>query len=121
MDDWLAGLSTGYFHQQSILSCLENIKNGGFNSIEVCSAPSHLDYHNSADVIKAHALIREVGMNVYSFHAPFAEYIDISSSSNSVHRNALEEIHMAADAARRGKQYLEDILRRAALSHRGDL
>ena len=99
MDVWPAGLSTGCFYQQSILSCLETIKNGGFNSIEVSSTPSHLDYHNSADVIKAHALIRELEMNVYSFHAPFAEYIDISSPRNSVRRNALEEIYMAADAA----------------------
>ena len=88
MDVWPAGLSTGCFYQQSILSCLETIENGGFNSIEVCSTPSHLDYHNSAVVL------------------------ELGSFGNDW------EI---LERARRGKQYLEDILRRAALSRRGDL
>ena len=40
MDDWPDGLSTGCFYQQSILTCLETIKDHGFDSIEVCSLPN---------------------------------------------------------------------------------
>ena len=42
MDVWPVGLSTGCFYQQSILTCLNAIKQGGFDLIEVCSVPSHL-------------------------------------------------------------------------------
>jgi sugar phosphate isomerase/epimerase len=38
-------------------------------------------------------------MRAYSFHAPFADHIDISSLSTSVRVNALREIFAAADAA----------------------
>ena len=99
MDAWPVGLSTGCFYQQSILSCLETIKEGGFDWIEVCSTPSHLNYHSSGDVEQAHLRIRELELKACSFHAPFAEHIDISSTSDSIRKNALREISLAAEAA----------------------
>ena len=46
MSDWPVGLSTGCFFQKSIFDCLETISRGGFNIIEICSFPAHLDYHD---------------------------------------------------------------------------
>jgi len=44
-------------------------------------------------------MIRELGLNAFSFHAPFAEHIDITAL-NTHHRNvARDEIFKAADAA----------------------
>jgi sugar phosphate isomerase/epimerase len=99
MDVWPVGLSTGCFYQRKILSCLETIKSGGFHLIEVCSVPTHLDYHNLPDVRLASVRIRELGMKAHSFHAPFAQRIDISSPSGSIRKNALTEIYRAAEAA----------------------
>ena len=101
MDAWPVSLSTGCFYQLNILSCLKTIKDGGFDSIEVCSTLSYLDYHNSAAVRRVHLCIRELGMKACSFHAPFADQIDISSPSDPVRENALAEICRAAEAAAR--------------------
>ena len=48
MTDWPIGLSTGCFYHQSILDCLLVIRESGFSTIEICSSPTHLDYHNPA-------------------------------------------------------------------------
>ena len=40
------GLSTGAFWRANILDCLAPIREAGFRSIEVASAPSHLDFHD---------------------------------------------------------------------------
>jgi sugar phosphate isomerase/epimerase len=41
----------------------------------------------------------ELGFEAYSFHAPFAEHIDISSPDTNIRRRSCEEILRAADAA----------------------
>src|SRR5271165_1146594 len=99
MSDWPVGLSTGCFYQGSIFDCLEVISRGGFNIIEVCSLPVHLNYHDGEMVARAARLVEELGMETYSFHAPFADHIDISSSDPSLRKKALAEIIQAAEAA----------------------
>lgn len=99
MSDWPIGLSTGCFYQTSILDCLEPIRAAGFGMIEVCSFPAHLDYHDSAAVKRAGALIAELDLEPYSFHAPFAEHIDITSLDGQVRERSLLEILRAAEAA----------------------
>ena len=79
MSDWPVGLSTGCFYHTNILDCLETIHNSGFSMIEVCSFPAHLDYHDSTRVREAARRIDELGMEPYSFHAPFADHIDITA------------------------------------------
>lgn len=99
MSDWPVGLSTGSFYQRSIFDCLEFIRNSGFSMIEVCSFPAHLDYRDHQAVQRAAHRIEELGIEPYSFHAPFADHIDITSL-NPEHRNlALQEILKAAEAA----------------------
>lgn len=99
MSDWAVGLSTGCFWRTSIFDCLEDIRNSGFGRIEVCSAPAHLDYHDIDGVKRAAALIEELGLETYSFHAPFAEHIDITAPDAHARDCAQKELLKAADAA----------------------
>lgn len=99
MNIWPIGLSTGCFYQKSIVDCLEMIRESGFSIIEVCSAPRHLDYHDANAVRTAAARIDELGMAAYSFHAPFADHIDISALEPERRERALREILQAVEAA----------------------
>ena len=78
MSDWPVGLSTGCFYQLSIFDCLEQIRCGGFTMIEICSSPAHLNFHDIATVKKTSQFLKSLGMEAYSFHAPFID-VDISS------------------------------------------
>lgn len=99
MSDWPVGLSTGCFWQTSIFDCLEDIRNSGFGRIEICSFPAHLDYHDLKKVKRADALIHKLGLEPYSFHAPFADHIDITAPDPHARDLAQRELFKAADAA----------------------
>jgi sugar phosphate isomerase/epimerase len=99
MTDWPIGLSTGCFYQQSILDCLPVIRESGFGTVEVCSSTSHLDYHNLAMVHRTAETLRHLGMEAYSFHAPFADNIDIASLDKERRQESLAEVLQAAEAA----------------------
>lgn len=99
MTSWPIGLSTGCFYHQSILDCLPLIRESGFSMIEVCSSPEHLDFRDSKSVHQAAERIRELGMEAYSFHAPFAPNIDIASSNTAQRAKSVAEIFKAAEAA----------------------
>ncbi len=99
MTNWPVGLSTGCFHQQNILDCLETIRASGFHLIEVCSSPAHLDYHDLEAVRRAIRRIDELGMETYSLHAPFADHIDITSLNQQRREEAVGELLQAVEAA----------------------
>jgi Sugar phosphate isomerases/epimerases len=99
MSDWAVGLSTGCFYRTNILECLQPIRESGFSMIEVCSSPSHLDYHDLAAVHRAAGRISELGMTAHSFHAPFADHIDISALEKQRREESLREIFQAVEAA----------------------
>ncbi len=99
MVDWPIGLSTGCFYRTDIRDCLADIEAIGFHQVEVCSSPDHLDYHHPAEVTAAADQLAAQGLEVHSFHAPFADDIDITAPDPTAHRRALDEIHAAADAA----------------------
>lgn len=99
MSDWAVGLSTGCFWQTSIFDCLEDIRDLGFGRIEICSFPAHLDYHDVDSVRRAAALIDELGLETYSFHAPFSDRIDISAPDPRARESARNELFKAAEAA----------------------
>jgi sugar phosphate isomerase/epimerase len=99
MTDWPIGLSTGCFYHQSILDCLPIIRESGFSKIEICSSPTHLDYHDPNATRRAAECIDELGMEAYSLHAPFADNIDIASSNEAQRNAALAEVLQAAEAA----------------------
>ncbi|HEY6322682.1 MAG TPA: sugar phosphate isomerase/epimerase family protein [Thermoanaerobaculia bacterium] len=99
MDSWPVGLSTGCFFQRGILDCLEEIRGAGFSRIEVCSFPRHLDYHDREACERTAARIRELAITPESFHAPFAETIDITALDSGERQAALAELLRAAEAA----------------------
>ncbi len=99
MSDWPVGISTGCFYQTSIFDCLEDIRRGGFCMIEICSFPAHLDYHDHDAVRRAGDRIEALGMEAYSFHAPFADDIDITATDEKGRNHARHEIMQAAEAA----------------------
>jgi sugar phosphate isomerase/epimerase len=99
MTSWPIGLSTGCFYHRGILDCLALIRESGFSMIEVCSSPEHLDFRDLKSVHLATERIRELGMEAYSFHAPFAPRIDIASSHDAQRIASVMEILKAAEAA----------------------
>lgn len=99
MATWPIGLSTGCFYQTNILDCLDLIRESGFSMIEVCFSPNHLDFHDSRAVLLAANRISVLGMEAYSFHAPFAHGLDISSLNADERERGLNEILQAAEAA----------------------
>lgn len=99
MTDWPIALSTGCFYQRSIFDILGPVRDAGFCEIEVCSSPKHLDYHNVEEVRRAREQMRALGQHPVSFHAPFAERIDITSLSRPVRDAAVQELISACEAA----------------------
>ena len=83
----------------NILDCLDTIRSSGFSMIEVVFSPAHLDYKNLSAVREAANKIDALGMEVYSFHAPFATDIDISSPDPLLRAEAVREMLAACDAA----------------------
>jgi sugar phosphate isomerase/epimerase len=99
MKPWNIGLSTGCFYMRRIFDVMDAVRESGFESIEVCSFPSHLDYHNRDDVRDAGRRLRKLGVRPVSFHAPFSEAIDITDLDPKRRENAVRELIMACDAA----------------------
>ncbi|MGZ5019989.1 MAG: sugar phosphate isomerase/epimerase family protein, partial [Chthoniobacterales bacterium] len=99
MTSWPIGLSTGCFYHRNILDCLPLIRENGFSMVEVCSSPEHLDFSDLKSVHRAAQRIKDLGMEAYSFHAPFAPNIDIASSDPAQRVTSLAEIFKAAEAA----------------------
>lgn len=93
------GLSTGAFWRASLLDCLEPIRGAGFRRIEIASSPSHLDFHDRSACAAAAQRIRALELEVHSFHAPFADHIDISALDSGRRDVAVREISRAAEAA----------------------
>jgi len=99
MTNWPIGISTGCFYQTDIMECLETIRASGFSLIEVVFSPAHLNYKDPAAVQRAALKIQALGMEAYSFHAPFASDIDISSTNLDCREYSLDEILIAVEAA----------------------
>lgn len=99
MNNWPIGLSTGCFYRTPLADCLETIRESGFSMVEVVFSPEHLDYRNRQAVQEAALLIDRLGMEAYSFHAPFGADIDISSLELARREYALDEILRAVEAA----------------------
>jgi sugar phosphate isomerase/epimerase len=99
MKPWNIGFSTGCFYNHPIFDVLAEIRASGFECIEVCSFPAHLDYHDQDAVLRAGEEIRSLGLRPVSFHAPFADRIDITALDAGKRRMAVEELLTACEAA----------------------
>lgn len=99
MTVWPIGLSTGCFYERSIFDILEPVREAGFQRIEICSFPAHLDYHDGEACRAAARRIDELGLEPLSFHAPFAAEIDVTAFDKEIRRRSQAEILVAAEAA----------------------
>jgi sugar phosphate isomerase/epimerase len=99
MIEWPIALSTGCFYRRSIFDILEPVRDAGFRQIEVCSFPAHLDYHNRDDVCRARDRLRALQIHPASFHAPFADRIDITALDERAREASVAELILACEAA----------------------
>jgi sugar phosphate isomerase/epimerase len=99
MIEWPVALSTGCFYRRRIFDILEAVRDAGFREIEVCSFPQHLDYHNVAEVRQAAERLRALQIHPASFHAPFADYIDITALDTPRREAGVQELLRACEAA----------------------
>lgn len=99
--EWPIALSTGCFYRRPIFEILPDVYEAGFRQIEVCSFPAHLDYHNEDSVGLAANALRELEISPVSFHAPFAEQIDITALDDGVRETSVCELFLACEAAAR--------------------
>jgi len=99
MSDWPTGLSTGCFYRTPILEALPLVRDGGFTLVEICSFPAHLNYHDTALVEATSAMLRNLGIEANSMHAPYAERIDISSHDPQQREDSVNELFAATSAA----------------------
>lgn len=99
MGEWPVGLSTGCFYRTKITDCLAAIRSAGFSMLEICSFPAHLDYRDQSAIQTAASMLNELGLEAYSFHAPFADHIDVTSNDASQRQRSVDEMLIAASAA----------------------
>lgn len=99
MSDWPVGISTGCFYYMDFFDCIGPICHGGFSMIEIASSRGHLDYHDKNAMAKAAHTLDKMGIEAYSFHAPFREDIDVTSLDAGARDHACEEICSAVEAA----------------------
>jgi len=99
MSDWNIGLSTGLFYQLNFLDCLVAIQEAGFEYLEICSYPVHLNYHDPHSIELAVTAMNDLGLQAISFHAPFGDPIDITSTHEETRIHARQELMKAIDAA----------------------
>lgn len=98
---WPIALSTGCFYQQPISACLEPIRRAGFEWLEICSSPAHLNFHHESRLRDARRQLDNLGLKPYSLHAPFADDVDISAEDDNIRdygrREMLQAVHAAAE------------------------
>lgn len=106
--DWQIGISTGIAYEQPIASVIGPLARAGFKTVEVSTAPRHLDVGNAAQVEEAASLLRSEGLRVHSLHAPFGHDVNFTSPEEIQRRRALDTLIRAADALARmhGRLYV---------------
>lgn len=93
------GLSTGCFYTSEIDQALLDIRDGGFDLVEICFSPDRLDYHDLSSVKHVRARLGELGLEAYSMHENFPPFCDLSSPDPTQRRRSLDEVLAAAYAA----------------------
>lgn len=93
------GISTGCFYRTPIEEVLHWFGSSGFSELEICSFPAHLDFHQTDQVEQAAKALAGAGLIARSFHAPFADHIDIASWDKLVRKESVSEMRRACEAA----------------------
>jgi len=93
MDVFKAGISTFIFEDNPLsVKELKQIKEAGFNLIEVWGRKPHFDLENPNALKKIKSSITSLGIKVASFHAPFGEPYDLSSCDKDIRRGAVKDM-----------------------------
>jgi len=95
---WTTGISTGIGYRHPIESTLEPIREAGFETLEISTAPQHLDLSSPAALEALHRRIGDAGLRVHSLHAPFGHDVNITSPDAAHRRAALDHLHRATEA-----------------------
>lgn len=95
---WDIGLSTGIAYTRPILETLEPIAAAGFRTIEVTSAPAHLDFGNPDILATVRHRLDALGLQVAALHAPFGDSVDITSTDAGTRKTTFDTLSRAADA-----------------------
>lgn len=95
---WTIGISTGIGYRHPIEQTLQPIREAGFETLEVSTAPQHIDLSSGAGLQNLKRRIEQTGLRVHSLHAPFGHDVNITSPDASQRRAALGQLHLAAEA-----------------------
>lgn len=93
------GVSTQLFGQSLLTEDhLRLIRNVGFQLLEIFAAPGHFEWQDRDYVAYMAKIIRELGMGVYSLHAPWAPGQDIAAVELSQRQASIGAVFKAVDA-----------------------
>jgi sugar phosphate isomerase/epimerase len=95
---WTTGISTGIAYRHPLEQALGPIREAGFTTIEVSTAPHHLELTDHDGLLALGRRIGEEGLRVHSLHAPFGHDINIASPDPGHRRYSLDRLRLAADA-----------------------
>ncbi|MFB3905303.1 MAG: sugar phosphate isomerase/epimerase family protein [Acidobacteriota bacterium] len=99
MTNWPVGLSTGCFYRTSIFEVLAPVRESGFSLLEISSSPGHFDFRNPEELKRLARLLPELDLLPFSFHAPLAEHLDITSADEGQRQRAVHEMLGVVEAA----------------------
>lgn len=76
---------------------LREIKNAGFNLIEVWGLKPHFDFTDPSSVKTISSALASLKIKAVSFHAPFGEAYDLSICDKSIRQGAIKEMLRSID------------------------
>jgi len=94
---WDIGLSTGIGYRHPIETVLPSMSRAGFRTIEVSTAPGHLDIDRPDPLEELKSRIAKLRLHVASLHAPFGHDVGFTSPDASHRQQALVRLTRAAD------------------------
>lgn len=88
-----AGVSTFIFEDRPLsVNELRQIKEAGFDLIEVWGRKPHFDFSSQVAIREVVASIKSLKMRVVSLHGPFGEGYDLSNPDREIRQRAVREI-----------------------------
>lgn len=95
---WTTGISTGIGYRHPIEQTIDPIRDAGFETVEISTAPQHLDLSDERGLAALGRRFLEAGLRVHSLHAPFGHDVNITSPDASQRRAALDHLQRACEA-----------------------
>lgn len=99
----MIAISSGMFFFEDMFKWLKSIKEAGFEYIELCTGiekdnkPIHFDFRSESAVRKLKEELKALDLKVLSFHLPYSQYLDLSSSNENIRKNAIEVLKVCSE------------------------